>query len=300
MKRLFKYFLYPIEFLLFAIIMVLGFILPFSWGSRLGEILLGSLGPFMPVTRVARQNLGIAFPTLSEQEKKVIIKGMWQNLGRTFLEYFRLSYQSVLGADSPYEVHGMEHLEALIQDDKPGLLFTAHYGNWEIGTVIAHKKGLDLAQITRFLNNPLVRWIVNAVQGLVAKEIIPKGSTGAKDIVRVLRRGGHISMLADQKMNDGVPIPFFGKDAMTAPALAKLALKFDCPIVPFQVIRLKGIRCKVVYYPPLQIPQTGTAQEKTENILKQMNHHIEEWIRAHPEQWFWVHRRWPKEIYERG
>ncbi|HBN22550.1 MAG TPA: lauroyl acyltransferase [Holosporales bacterium] len=299
MKAFFKYLIYPFEALLFSLVVLIGFLLPFSWGSAVGSFLVGSLGPLLSKkTQIAQQNFQLAGLKFTKDQQDQIIKKMWQNLGRTFLEYVRLPYQSPFGKNSPYTVEGLDHLDALINDKKPGLLFSAHYGNWEVGTYVAQKRGLKTAQVTRFLNNPLTRFLVNTVQERVARKVIPKGASGAKAIMKELKSGHHVSLLADQKMNDGLSAPFFGRDAMTASALAKMALKFDCPILPFQVIRIDGIKCKVIYHPPLTIPKTGTNQEKTEALLKQMNDHIESWVREHPEQWFWVHRRWPKELYK--
>lgn len=299
MKTFFKYLAYPFEALLFSLVVLVGFLLPFSWGSAVGAFLVGSLGPLLTKkTQIAQRNFQLAGLEFTKEQQDQIIKGMWHNLGRTFLEYVRLPYQNPFGKNTPYTIEGIEHLDTLIHDEKPGLLFSAHYGNWEVGTYIAQKRGLKTAQVTRFLNNPLTRFLVNTVHGRITRKVIPKGSLGAKEIMKELKRGHHVSMLADQKMNDGVAIPFFGRDAMTAPAFARMALKFDCPILPFQVIRMKGVKCKVIYYPPLTIPKMGTDQEKAVSILKQMNDHIEAWIRDHPEQWFWVHRRWPKELYK--
>lgn len=299
MKKIFKYMLYTFEALCFLFITFTAFLLPFSWGSAMGAFLIGSLGPLLSKkTQIARRNFQLAGLNLTKEQQDQILKKMWQNLGRTFLEYIHLPSQKPFGKKSPYTIEGIHHLDLLINDGKPGLLFSAHYGNWEVGTYIAQKRGLKTAQITRFLNNPLTRFLVNKCHGRLARKIVPKGPQGAKEIMKELKSGHHVSMLADQKMNDGQPIPFFGREAMTAPAFSRMALKFDCPILPFQVIRTKGVKCKVIYHPPLTMPKTGTDQEKMLSLLKQMNNHIETWVREHPEQWFWVHRRWPKELYK--
>jgi KDO2-lipid IV(A) lauroyltransferase len=298
LRKLGKYLFYPVEFALVSCVVILIFTLPFTWSSNLGSWLGGLLGPLFPVNRIARRNLDLALPSLSAVEKKSIIKSMWQNLGRTFFEYGKLVHQPLFTQDSPYTIEGLEHLDALIAENKPGLLFSAHLGNWEVGTYVAQKRGLKLAQITRFLNNPLVRFLVNGVHGKIAQDIIPKGSEGAKLILAVLKKGGHVSMLADQKMNDGESALFFGRPAMTAPAFARLSAKFECPLVPFRVMRQEGHRCKVIFYPPLKNSDGLSASEQATDLLRQMNACIENWIRETPGQWFWIHRRWPKELYE--
>lgn len=298
-KKIAKYAFYPIEAVLFGLVVFTCFVLPFSWGSAMGGALLSALGPLLSSkTKIVCTNLKLAGFSYTEVEIQQLVKKMWENLGRTFCEYVRLPYQDPFQDNGLYEIEGLHHIDALIHDGKPGLLFSAHFGNWELGTYVAQKRGLVTAQITRFLNNPLVRDMVNWVHGRVARKIIPKGEAGAKEIIRELKRGHHVSMLGDQKNNLGEAVPFFTQDAMTAKAFAKMALKYDCPLVPFHVIRKKGVRCKIIYEPPLVVPDTGTESEKISNLLLQMNQHIESWIHKNPEQWFWVHRRWPNSFYK--
>ena len=85
---------------------------------------------------------------------------------------------------------------------------------------------------------------------------IPKGARGARRAITALRRGAHLALLADQKMNDGIPVPFFGRPAMTAPALAVLALRFDCKVLPLRVERLVGARFRVTVFSPLPLPRS--------------------------------------------
>ena len=298
MTLAFKWIVWCIETFFFSIIILPLWLLPFKWASGAGAFLFQTIGVHLSVNRVARKNLSFVFPNYAPDKINEIIKGMWANMGRTFLEYLRLSKQDPFAPGSPYRISGIEHIDSMIQDKKPGLIMTVHQANWELGSFVAQRRGLQLAQVTRFLNNPIMRWIVNAVHGSVAHEIIPKGSKGAKRIIQVLQQGGHVSMMTDQKMNEGMAIPFFGKDAMTAGAIAKLALRFDCPLLPVQVVRRQGIACDVIFHPPMSLPDQGTTDEKVTALMQQVNSLIEQWVRSHPEQWFWVHRRWPKEFYK--
>jgi Kdo2-lipid IVA lauroyltransferase/acyltransferase len=100
-------------------------------------------------------------------------------------------------------------------------------------------------------------------------------------------------MLVDQKMNDGIPVPFFGRDAMTAPALAVLALRYDCAVVPIRMLRTKGAHFRMISEPPLVLPKTGNAEADRRALMVSVNGIVERWVREHPEQWLWLHRRWP-------
>ena len=100
-------------------------------------------------------------------------------------------------------------------------------------------------------------------------------------------------MLVDQKLNDGIAVPFFGRPAMTAPALGLLALRVDCTVLPTRVERLNHARFRLTLYPPLELPRSGDRDANVAALMTAVNTTLEGWIRERPEQWFWVHSRWP-------
>ena len=151
--------------------------------------------------------------------------------------------------------------------------------------------GTPVAQIYRAANNPLVDRMIARFRGDRA-EFIPKGTVAARHAIAALRRGAHLTLLADQKMNDGIPVPFFGRPAMTAPALAALALRFDCDVLPARVERLGGAHFQLTVFPPLALRRSGNSHADEAALMTQVNAILESWIRDRPEQWFWVHRRW--------
>ena len=125
--------------------------------------------------------------------------------------------------------------------------------------------------------------------------LIPKGREGAAKMLRLMRDGLHFGAMMDQKLNEGVPIPFFGHDAMTATAPVEIALRTGGSIVPVRCIRYPGSRFRIEISPPLEIERTDDRKADAIKVLGQINGIIEDWIREYPEQWFWLHRRWPKE-----
>ena len=110
----------------------------------------------------------------------------------------------------------------------------------------------------------------------------------------VLKNKGNIAMLVDQKLNEGLAIPFFGSPAMTAPAIAHFALRFNCPIIPTRVERLNGARFRVTLYPPLYMDKESIPDASIEAMLIKINMILESWIKERPAQWLWIHRRWGK------
>jgi KDO2-lipid IV(A) lauroyltransferase len=111
--------------------------------------------------------------------------------------------------------------------------------------------------------------------------------------VATLRNHGAVCMLIDQKMNDGIAVPFFGRNAMTAPAIAQLAYRHRCAVVPAVVERLEGTRFRLTISPPLELRETGDLDADVRALMVRINALVEEWVRARPEQWLWLHRRWP-------
>ncbi len=293
MRRFRVWVVYPATALLVYLLYYLARALPLEWASAMGGFLFRALGNRMRVAEVARRNLRRAFPELSGEEIERILRGMWENLGRGAGEFAHLDRFDIHAPDSRIEVIGREHLEALRDDGRPGIVFSAHLANWELDCLVAAQLGLPLGQIYRSAANPWLDRLFRRARSCIGGELFPKGRTGAAAVVRFMRAGGHLGVLVDQKMNEGIPIPFFGRDAMTATAPAELALKFNAPLVPARMERLPGVRFRLTVYPPMDLPDTGDRNADLRLLLTRMTAMIEEWIREHPEQWFWVHRRWP-------
>ena len=123
--------------------------------------------------------------------------------------------------------------------------------------------------------------------------MIAKGPSGAKSIIRAIKSGASIAMLVDQKMNNGIEVPFFGFPAMTAVALARLSLQYKYPIVPLQIVRIgKSSNFELILHDPLEPSITKDNEKDCYNIMLEVNKTLEQWIREKPEQWFWFHNRW--------
>jgi KDO2-lipid IV(A) lauroyltransferase len=217
---------------------------------------------------------------------------MWDNLGRVAAEYPHLKQIGVFEPGGRVETRGLDHVDRAVAAGRRMIIFSGHIANWEIAALAAVQYGISVAQIYRAANNPRVDRMITRFRGDAA-ELIPKGAVAARRAIATLRRGAHLTMLADQKMNDGIPVPFFGRPAMTAPALAALALRFDCDVLPARVERLGGAHFRLTVSPPLPLPRTGDSHADAAALMAQVNAILETWIRDRPEQWFWVHQRWP-------
>jgi Kdo2-lipid IVA lauroyltransferase/acyltransferase len=269
-------------------------LLPIDLASALGGAAARLLGPRLGITKRARENLRHALPDLPETEISLIIKAMWDNLGRVAAEYPHLRSIRVFAPGGRVETHGFEHVDRAVAAGRRMIIFSGHLANWEIGALAAVQYGISVVQIYRAANNPLVDHMVLGFRGDPAV-FAAKGSEGARRAIAALREGIHLSLLADQKMNDGIAVPFFGRPAMTAPALAALALRFDCDVLPARVERLAGARFRLTVFPPLPLPRSGNREADVAQLMAAVNATLEGWIRERPAEWLWLHRRWPNE-----
>lgn len=261
--------------------------LPLDAASALGGWIGRTVGPWLPGTRTARRNLARALPAQSTMEREATIRGMWDNLGRVFAEYPHLEQ---IGRERT-EVIGREIFPDLRDDGKAAIFFAGHLANWEVPGVCVHQGGLELALVYRAPNNPYVGRLLVRMRGPATATNIPKGADGARMLARRLTKGGNVGLLVDQKLNDGIPVPFFGRDAMTAPAAAVFALRFGIPLVPVRLERLQGARFRMTVLPPLDLD--GGDRTAAPAVMARINTLLESWIRERPEQWLWLHRRWP-------
>jgi len=267
-------------------------VLPLDCASALGGALARRIGPFLGVSKRARRNISRAFPELSETEIARVVAGMWDNLGRLAAEYPHLRKIRVFEPGGRVETDGFEHVDRAVAAGRRMIVFSGHIANWEIAMLAGAQYGIPVAQIYRAGNNPLLDRMIARFRG-DGGELIPKGSVAARRAIAALRRGTHLTLLADQKMNDGIPVLFFGRPAMTAPALAVLALRFDCDVLPTRVERLEGARFRLTVFPPLPVTPSGEPHADAAALMARVNATLEAWIRDRPEQWLWVHRRWP-------
>ena len=265
--------------------------------SDLGGRVARSLGPWLPVSRTGERNLMQALPELDAAGRARIMRGVWDNLGRTAAELPHLGSFRRTGEGPGWEIEGEQHIEALRVRGGQALFFSGHFGNWEMILPIASALGLEVSGFYRASSNRAVDAIIQSLRrGALGARVsmFAKGTQGARAALSHLKGGGSLGFLVDQKMNDGIAVPFFGRPAMTAPALAQLALRFDAPIMPVHVARVGPARFRMICEPPLVVARTGDKGRDTYAITAAVNATLERWIRAEPDSWLWLHRRWPK------
>ncbi|MHA1571411.1 MAG: lysophospholipid acyltransferase family protein [Alphaproteobacteria bacterium] len=257
--------------------------------SRLSSWLFRCLGRRSSLSRRARRQLAWALPDLTQARVEAIISGMWDNIGFICAEYVHLP--KLVAQGQPAQLVGGEYLAAAA-NGQPILLISAHLANWEVATLAAQRRGLQPAVVYRHFNNPIIERYARRTQAVTGAELIPKSAAGTRRIVEKVAAGGQVILLVDQRLNSGVSVPFFGRPAMTAPAVAKLAYRFGALIVPVRVERLGIANFRATIEPAIELPDTGDRAADIRQVMTAVNARFEVWIGERPEQWLWLHRRW--------
>ena len=286
-----------LEALIAGLLLLLLRVLPLDAASAVGGRLGRLLGRQSGKSRVARRQIAAVMPERSAAEIRTIVAGMWDNFGRTIAELTHLrTLQRPEVFARRVEIVGGEHVTALADDDRGALLFTGHLGNWELLPILTRHLGIPQYVVYRAANNPLVDRMITARRRDIVLGHVPKGAQGARQLIKLLRQRQHVGTFVDQRMNDGIAVPFFGQPAMTAPAIAQLALAMDLPVVGGFCERLSGAHFRVTITPPLRVEHSGDREADVLAFMTEINRTIEAWVRRRPDQWLWIHRRWGKEF----
>jgi KDO2-lipid IV(A) lauroyltransferase len=256
------------------------------------------VGPWLREHRIARANLAAAYPEKSPAEIESILREVWANLGRVGAEYVHFElmwrYDQKDPAAGRIEIPPatLEHARVVRGDGKPGLLFTAHYGNWELCAVAVAQLGIDSLVLYRPPNNARVADAVRRRRAGMMGTLVPTRRDAIPTIVQALGQGRHVSMVVDQHVAQGVDITFFGRPCKANPTLARLARRFECPIYGARIVRLPNHRFRFEATPEIEPARDAEGKIDVQATTQRINDVIEGWVRDRPEQWLWLHRRW--------
>jgi KDO2-lipid IV(A) lauroyltransferase len=259
------------------------------------SFIIAIVGPLSFAHRRVIDNLNLALPDMLPNDKKKIAINSWKNIAY-------IPYDFIMAKYNPEKlnitIQGLEHLENLKAQNRNALFFSGHNACWEIFRIAAHRHTIDSAIIYRAFNN---RYFDSYARNLMNHGFAPifqKNPFGIRKMLKYLRdthsdNGGHILMLNDQRLSKGISVPFFNKNALTAPSAAELALRYDLALIPIFVTRTDIGHYTVIIHPEIDVNNSDTTIDKKINIiLTKMNKIIENHIRLYPHEWFWLHRRW--------
>jgi KDO2-lipid IV(A) lauroyltransferase len=287
-----------LEALAFDLTSAVARLFPVEWVSAAGGWLFRRLGPLTPSARIVSRNIDLAFPDLDPAARARLLDAQWDNLGRTFFEFPMTDH--LTPAKGRVEVVGREKLLAIAQSGKPAILISGHFANWEVMAAAIVDAGVPARVTYRAANNPYIdKRIIEARARYGVRMFAPKGGLGSRDLIDTLRKGESVTFLNDQKFNKGVAAPFFGHTVHTAGASTRIALKFGAVMQPMSVQRLPGARFRVVMGEPFALAHTGDRDADVTAGVRQINAFVEARVRERPAEWFWVHKRWPRDEYQR-
>ncbi len=265
--------------------------------SRLGATLVPPIAPLTSAWTTAIRNIRMCFPNESDAWHRAVRKECFRELGRLsgefphmdkFLEKFR-------SGDLIFE--GRERIEATL--GKGAVFIGGHFTNWEVTSLCLAQTDPTCHFTYRPANNPIIdKYIVDtrAAFGLTLQAA--KGEQGGMGLLRSLKKGRSVALMNDQKYNMGVAAPLFGYDCMTADGPTRLALKFNVPLIPISGRRVEGTKFHVRVHEAIPLDYDNPdADTSVRDGVVRVNQFIEARIREAPEQWFWAHRRWPKEAW---
>ena len=270
--------------------------------ANISAAFMRKAGPWLREHRIGRANLTAAFPEKSPQEIETILAGVWDNLGRVAVEFLHLDRFTILepgevasadgSLDVVYDQVAVTRMEEL-RRPQPRLVFATHLANWELPARFARHYEVDSAVLYR---PPNIRAIGDAILELRAGcmgELVPSGFDAPIRLARALERGGKVGLLVDQYDTRGVDVTFFGLTCKASPLLAKLAREFDCPIHGVRMVRLHD-RNKLwaEITDPIEPARDSEGRIDVQGTTQKVTSVVEAWVREHPDQWLWLHRRW--------
>lgn len=261
--------------------------LPYKMRVQLmGQIVSGGIARVAGYRKRAERNLALVFPQMPKPEIRKLAKAACGNAGRTIIENYSLNDLAQVVRQGDITGDGMTALRAALDVGRPVIFATGHFGNYEALRILLKDQGIKIGALYRPMKNPFFNaHYVEAMQS-VSGPMFAQGRNGTRGFVKHLRAGGPLVLLYDIYSTSSPEIPFMGQPTRTPQSIGELALKFDALVLPYFCIRNAD---GITFQTELEAPVEGDSPEA---IMIELNRRLERKVYAHPEQWFWIHRRW--------
>jgi len=271
--------------------------LPLRWALALGGRLGGLMARFSPRVEKVRSNLRVVFPDATVGELEDTTQASFRNVGVAMAELANLGR---IWRQRDARIEFCVLPGAVVPSGEVRTVFvTAHLGAWQLTPLIGRNYGFSTPVIYAPEQNPYVDRQLNRLRAAFDSPLVSRDG-GIRMLMRSLDEGDSIGLTVDTRLDSGEPVMFFGEEAMTNTAPARLALRYDCDLVPVIAERLPGGRFRVNIHPPVRAHATAqTRNAKALDMSTQINGLFEEWIARHPDQWLCLKRRWPKAVHRR-
>ena len=285
-----KHIKYFIQFIIIIFLFLIFRFIGLKNSRIISSFIFKKLGSFFRSNNISLNNLSFAFPNLSENEKKEIIKQMWANYGKIFSEYmFIKKFRENSEFSNKIQIENQEELEKIKHEGKPVIFISGHFNNFELMAMHIEKSKIDLAAVYRPLNNNFLNPIMERIrERYICKKQIKKGISGTKEILKEFKNGTSIALMIDQRVSEGVECNLFGKTALTTTIPAQFIKKLNASVVPIYIERLEIENFKLKILKKIKFSEEISIFE----ITKQLNEVLEKMIKSNPDQWIWTHNRW--------
>jgi KDO2-lipid IV(A) lauroyltransferase len=246
--------------------------------------------------RVIGQNLDFALPGLDASQKDQISRYCYKNLLRALLQVMENQYNRREELEKIVRFEGLDIVEQAKKSGRPIIFVTAHYGNWELGGAALGSLIMPVTVVHKALNNAYFDDYLHRARSRFDLSMVEKRGA-VKQLAKVLKAKGSISLLTDQNTNekDGIVVNFFGRDARQTAAPAFLARKYDALIIPLYIETDDDVTHKVTFYDAIEVSKTEHAEADILEATQKQADLLEKIIRKKPKFWFWCHRRWKTE-----
>jgi Kdo2-lipid IVA lauroyltransferase/acyltransferase len=269
--------------------------LPQSVSLRVGSIMAGCAYYFSSrLRRTGERNLRLAFPDLSPSERRRLLRGCFQNLGRLLGVFSQFANARPQTLKRIIDCEGLEHLDAAQRGGRGVILFTGHVGAWELTSFALSLFDHPLSFLVRRIDNPKIEKLIDRMRTGLGNRTIDKTSA-ARGMLQILQKGGTLGILVDLNTLDreAIFVDFFGVPASTTFMLAKLALRTGAYVLPvFAPWDKQRQRFLLKIDRPLVVERTGDEEADVRRLTQSFTSVVEDYVRRYPDQWLWIHRRW--------
>jgi len=284
-----KKIIYLIQFLFVSIFFIIFKLLGYKLASNLGAFIGSLFGPIFRSKKIINENIKNLYPEINKIDLEKIKNEMWKNYGRIFADYMSIKNFRQSKLDQYLKIEGKEIFEEIKKNKEQVIFVSGHFNNFELMAMEIEKSGIDIAAIYRPLNNIFLNKIMERIRRkYICKYQIKKGISGAREIIKLYKKGFSIALMIDQRVSEGIKLNFFGKPAFTTTIPAQLVKKFNCKIVPIYIERINKFSYKMTINSPIKFEKN----QSIEDISGELNVWLEKMISNQPDQWIWSHNRW--------
>ena len=284
-----KYVKYFFQFLIIILSFCIFKILGPNLSSNLSGSIFQKIGPFFRSKEIIHSNIKKALPNIEKENLDKIINLMWNNYGRVFAEYVFIKDFRFGKLSSNIEIKGQYILDGIKRNNQKVIFVSGHLGNFELMAMCLDKNNINLSTIYRPLNNVFLNKIMEGIRKkYICKNQIKKGIGGMKALISLKKKNFSTALMIDQRVSEGILSNFFNEKALTTTIPAQLIKKFNIPVIPIYIERIREINFEITIDKPIYFSKNDSNQIITDRLNKV----LESMILKKPEQWIWTHNRW--------